>query len=200
MKSWHLRTPTSNETNITTLFFIFPINTSIRPNSFCCLWDCVVGHKICCSQIRPHTELGCTQEEQYTAKAAVIRRLCYSCKYSILFSSKTISLRTSCMDWNDYFYNKTHTTALLQLLHFFSFLFCSLTRFAGLAVWDSAWCSGRRRGGGGGHSVRLVPLLRTTLRGFDAFDSPGMAVSFVMCFCLALWEKTGGKKKTTCLL
>lgn len=34
--------------------------------------------------------------------------------------------------------------------------------------------------------MRLVPLLRTTLRGLDAFDSPGMAVSFVMGFCLAL--------------
>lgn len=123
MKSWHLRTPTSNETNITTLFFIFPINTSIRANSFCCLWDCVVGRNICCSQIRPHTELGCSQEEQYTTKAAVIRRLCYSCKFSILFSRKTIRLRTSCMDWNDYFYNKTHTTALSQLLIFFFFSF-----------------------------------------------------------------------------
>lgn len=34
--------------------------------------------------------------------------------------------------------------------------------------------------------MRLVPLLRTTLRGLDALDSPGMAVSFVMGFRLAL--------------
>lgn len=36
--------------------------------------------------------------------------------------------------------------------------------------------------------MRLIPLLRTTLGGLNAFDSPGMAVSFVMSFCLALQE------------
>lgn len=64
--------------------------------------------------------------------------------------------------------------------------FGCLTLFARLAVRGS-W---RGRGGGGGHSMRLVPLLRTTLRGLDAFDSPGMAVSFVVGFCLALQENT----------
>lgn len=65
---------------------------------------------------------------------------------------------------------------------------CSLTRFAWLAVWGGARGSDRGRGGGGGHSVRFIPVLRATLRGLDAFDPPGMAVSFVMSFCLALKE------------
>lgn len=65
-------------------------------------------------------------------------------------------------------------------------VFGYLTGFAGLAVWGGARGSGRRWRGGGGHSISLVPLLRTNLRGLYAFDSPGMAVSFVMRFCLAL--------------
>lgn len=36
--------------------------------------------------------------------------------------------------------------------------------------------------------MRFIPVLRATLRGLDAFDPPGMAVSFVMSFCLALKE------------
>lgn len=34
--------------------------------------------------------------------------------------------------------------------------------------------------------MRLLPLLRATLGGLDAFDSAGMAVSFVVSFSLAL--------------
>lgn len=33
---------------------------------------------------------------------------------------------------------------------------------------------------------RLVTLLGATLGGLDAFDSPGVAVAFVVGFCLAL--------------
>lgn len=82
---------------------------------------------------------------------------------------------------------------------FFQFLlvavvFCSLTCFAGLAVWGCARSSRRRWGGGGGQGVRFVSFLRTTLRGLDAFDSPGMAVPFVVGFCLAL--KKSMERKT----
>lgn len=62
----------------------------------------------------------------------------------------------------------------------------SLTALAGLALGAAASCSSRGRGGGGGHGVRLLPLLRATLGGLDAFDSAGMAVAFVVSFCLAL--------------
>lgn len=71
----------------------------------------------------------------------------------------------------------------------------SLTCFTGLYVWGRARRPGRRRGGCGGHSMRFLPLLRATLRGLDAFDSPGMAVSFVVSFCLALKGNTGAEKQ-----
>ena len=44
--------------------------------------------------------------------------------------------------------------------------------------------------------MELFPLLRTTLGGLNAFDSPGMAVSFVMGFCLALRKDMKKKKQT----
>ena len=90
---------------------------------------------------------------------------------------------------SDYCYNKTKKYTYAVFLPGTENMFCSLTLFAGLTVRGSTRGSWRRWGGGGGHSMRLVPVLRTTFRGLDAFDSPGMAVSFVVGLCLALQEK-----------
>lgn len=76
---------------------------------------------------------------------------------------------------------------------------CSLTLFALLAVGGHAGDSWRRWGGGRGHSLRLVSLLRTSLRGLNAFDSPGMTVPFVVGFCLALQENTDENVNVLCV-
>lgn len=47
--------------------------------------------------------------------------------------------------------------------------------------------------------MRFVSFLRTTLRGLDAFDSPGMAVPFVVGFCLAL-KKSMERKEVISLV
>lgn len=118
------------------LYFPHIINTIVSTNI---LWslNCFVGHKIHCSQIRPHKELRCSQEEKYTGKSLWLC-LCYSCIFSISFSSRTVSLYTSCMDWNDYFYNDTHTSI------FFCFYFREYFQLSHRLCW--ARCLGRCQG------------------------------------------------------
>lgn len=158
-------------------------DTTVSANSFWGLWGCCWQWTL----LQPHqtTQRAEMQRRTIHCKAAAVRCLSYFCIFSVSFSNKMITLWTSCVDWNNYFTTKLTQAPFLFLILLFT-IFCSLTCFAGLAVWGRARGSGWRRGGSGGHSLSLVPFLRTTLRGLDAFDSPGMAISFVMGFCLAL--------------
>lgn len=125
--------------------------------------------------------------------ATVIRHFCYSCIFFHSFSDKDHKL-PNILRGLKWLFQQGSSRAFSQFL-LVAVVFCSLTCFAGLTVWGCARSSRRRWGGGGGQGVRFVSFLRTTLRGLDAFDSPGMAVPFVVGFCLAL--KKSMERKTS---
>lgn len=132
----------------------------------------------------PHQTYSPPQKKNNKKKklqSCCFRRLWNSCIILISFSYKN-DKPLNASRWSEM------TLAVAELLQTHSPLSCFfiLTGFAWLAVWVGARGSDRGRGGGGGQSRRFIPILRTSLWGLDTFDPPGMAVSFVMSFCLAL--------------